>query len=322
MNGNGTTSTLKRAVEPVPRRSSLRAVLFFLVGAVAAISAAVLFKRYLDVRTAAARVPTAKVVVAAKDLAQASTLRAEDLTLVDWPVAAMPEGAVANPDELAGRVVVSVVVKGEPILKSKVASSEAGSGLAAILPEGMRAMAVRVDDVVGVAGFIHPGDSVDVIVTMAASGSQPMSKIVLQDIRVLAVGAQVAKKDERPDKNMPTTVATLLVDSEQSEKLALASTNGKILLTLRSSVDGGQIATKGITPPILLASNAGAAEPPPSQPAHKPDPTRKGGRSGVRRQPAPPPPPSAAGAETKREVEILRGDLFEKRNFDEKRANP
>src|SRR6266568_6640881 len=186
--------TLRKAVEKGNRSSGARALAFLALGLVAALTAALLFSRYIDARTAAARVPTTKVAVAGHDLAEATTLATEHLVLVDWPIASLPQGTFADPEKLVGRVIVSKVVKGEPLLDGRLAAAGAGRGLAALLEPGMRAVSVRVDDVVGVAGFIHPGDNVDVIVTMKPredGTSLPASKIILQSIRVLAVGQEL-----------------------------------------------------------------------------------------------------------------------------------
>jgi pilus assembly protein CpaB len=172
----------------------------------------------------------------------------------------------------------------------------------------MRALAVRVDDVVGVAGFIHPGDSVDVIATLRSEGgnSATSSKVILQDIKVLAVGKELDHRSRGADKVVPATVATLMVDAEQSERLALAAAQGKILLTLRGGADREVVATKGVTPATLLAAVS-------EQPSAA---TSSGSRRSTRVRPIQPEQP-ARPAEV---VEILRGDLFERRDFQKKEA--
>jgi pilus assembly protein CpaB len=309
-----TPGGLRRAAERAPRRSGLRAAIFLAFALVAAVATALVLTRYLEARTAAARVPTVKVVVAALDVPLATALRSEALKVVDWPAASRPERAASDPAPLVGRVAITPILKGEPILEAKLASSEAGNGLAALLPEGMRAVAVRVDDVVGVAGFLHPSDNVDVIVTMKPrdDGESPtVSKIILQNIRVLAVGKEVTHAERNVEKTIAATVATLMVDSEQSERLALASTKGKILLSLRSRLDLADVESDGITPPVLLAGApvvtrvAAEAKPPP--------PARAASRSRRSAQPRVVTVPPAA--EANQVVEVIRGDLFEKRDF-------
>jgi pilus assembly protein CpaB len=307
------TTGLKRAAERGAKRSGLRAVLFFVFAIGAALTTAFVLTRYMEQRTSAARVPTLKVVVAAMDIPVATPLRVETLKVVDWPEASRPEKPISDPAPIVGRVAVTKILKGEPILEERLASSEAGSGLAALLPAGMRAAAVRVDDVVGVAGFIHPGDFVDVIVTMRPreeGQTPPVAKIILQGIKVLAVGKDVNQAG-RADKPVTATVATLMVDSEQSEKLALAASKGQILLTLRSRVDLEEVDTEGMVPPVLLAGGLSVAATPQKTPSAAP---RVAARPARRAEPAPKPAVTAS-PEEKQTVEILRGDLFEKRSF-------
>lgn len=305
--------SLRKAVEKGTKSTSgVRAMVFLALGLAAALAAALLFSRYIDARTAAARVPTTKVAVAAQDLAEATTLTADHVALVDWPTASLPAGTAADRDKLVGRVLVAKAVKGEPLLEGRLAAVGAGRGLAALLEPGKRAVSVRVDDVVGVAGFIHPGDSVDVIVTMKPredANALPASKVILQNIRVLAVGQELQRKEGSLEKAQPATVATLMVDSAESEKLALAATKGKILLTLRSGADGELVGTRGIMPPELLAVTAPKPEsPPPTQPAAAPR-RHAAARPKPRVEEAPPP------LAERKVVEILRGDMFESRDF-------
>lgn len=288
-----TVTALRKAAD-AGRRTGLRAALFLAVALAAAVASALLLTRYMEARTAAARIPTAKVVVAEVALPVGTELRAENLRIVDWPVDSRPEGTFEDPAPLVGKVVASRLVRFEPILAGKLAGGS-GGGLAALLPPGMRAAAVRVDDVVGVAGFIHPGDNVDVIVTIRQDGGVNVtsSRVILQNIRVLAVGKELDTRT-KGDKVVPATVATLMVEPDDSERLALAATQGKILLTLRSAQDVALVATTGVSPSALL----GAAKAP-----------QVAVRAPARRAE---PAPAAKPGEV---VEILRGDLFEKRNF-------
>ncbi|HSM91627.1 MAG TPA: Flp pilus assembly protein CpaB [Anaeromyxobacteraceae bacterium] len=295
--------TALRKAADAGRRTGLRAALFLAVALAAAVASALLLTRYMEARTAAARIPTAKVVVAEVALPVGTELRAENLRIVDWPVDSRPEGTFEDPAPLVGKVVASRLVRFEPILAGKLAGGS-GGGLAALLPPGMRAAAVRVDDVVGVAGFIHPGDNVDVIVTIRQDGGVNVtsSRVILQNIRVLAVGKELDTRT-KGDKVVPATVATLMVEPDDSERLALAATQGKILLTLRSAQDVEVVATSGVNPAGLVGV---AARPAPAQAVRAP--------AARRAEPAPPAKPAEV-------VEILRGDLFEKRNF-QKEARP
>lgn len=291
------------------RRSASKALVFWGMALLAGATAAFLLKIYLDKRQAA--VPTlTPVIVAATDLPLATTLKEEHLTVADWPRDGRPAGTFTEAKDLIGRVLISKTLKGEAILAPRLAAREAGSGLAALIPDNMRAAAVRVDDVVGVAGFIHPEDRVDVIVTMRPErGGETSSKVILQNVKVLAVGRQIEVEEKSRGKALPVTVATLLVSPEQSEMLALATAQGKLLLTLRSWTDEAAVPTEGIGPNDLLNLRAPVAAAPAAAPADN-------RRRPVRREVAHVP---AAAPERKHEtVEILRGDRFEERKFEAK----
>jgi pilus assembly protein CpaB len=299
-------------------RSASRAMTFTVIAVVAGVSVAAILKSYVD-RHLSSGPPMTGVVVATMDLPQATTLLAEHLTVTQWPTGARPEGTFTDPKDLVGRVLMSKLVKNEPVLTTKLASREAGSGLASLLPENMRAAAVRVDDVVGVAGFIHPDDHVDVIVTMHPErNGETTSRVILQNVRVLAVGQQLGVDEKARNQALPVTVATLLVSTEESEMLALASAQGRLLLTLRPWADKNQIATNGIGPTQLLGtSRLRAVDPEPR--------SRRDERSSSHS--APPPLPAAVVAASPQPavpetVEILRGDRFEQRKFEGKTPPP
>ena len=294
------------------RRSASRAIIFWTMALMAGASCAVLLKLYLDKRQAAA--PTlSKVVVAAIDLPLATTLKLEHLAMVDWPQNARPMGTFVEPKELVGRVLISKTLQGEPILGGRLAAREAGSGLAALIPNNMRAVAVRVDDVVGVAGFIHPEDRVDVIVTLRPSNGQvSASKVILQNVKVLAVGQQLEIEEKSRGKALPVTVATLLVTPTQSEHLALAANEGKLLLTLRSWTDETEVTTVAVTPPQLVQGLEAAKVVAEAPPARKDEPRRPARREVKVVQ------TNASSASPSPTVEILRGDRFEERKFEAK----
>ena len=300
---DGLTSSLYRAADRGARRSGTRAVVFLVVALMAATGSAVLLTRYMEGRLADARVPTEKVVVAEVELPVGSEIRVENLRSVDWPAASRPEGTFSDPAALVGKVVASHLYRLEPILPAKLAGA-AGGGLSAMLAPGTRAVAVRVDDVVGVAGFVHPGDIVDVIATIRSEGGNAVtsSKIILQAIKVLAVGKELDQRAKGSDKAVQATVATLQVDAAQSERLALAATQGKLLLSLRSSADVEVVPTPGMTAAALMAIPAPVAV----------DPARAAPLR-VAQVGVPVRAPARAPAES---VEILRGDLFERRSFE------
>jgi pilus assembly protein CpaB len=239
--------------------------------------------------------PTQPVVVAAADLALGSELRTEDLAIVNFPVGQAPEGVFANRADVIGRGVIVSIVKNEPILNAKLASKEAGSGLPPVIPSGMRAVSVRVNEVIGVAGYVLPGTHVDVVVT-ASPSSQPQdatSKVILSNVQVLAAGTRL-EQDQDKGKPMQVTVVTLLVFPEQAERLALASTEGKIQLALRNPLDQGAPETPGVKPAGLLGAIRAAA------------PVRSAS-AGIRKASGPVTQESAPAAPAPT-VEMIRGD--------------
>jgi pilus assembly protein CpaB len=219
---------------------------------------------------------TQSVVVAASNLQLGAELKAEDLQVMAFPAGKAPEGTFAEPSEVIGRGLIVPIVKNEPVLKAKLASKEAGSGLPPVIPEGMRAVSVRVDEVVGVAGYVLPGNRVDVLATANPSDqrSDTTTKVILSNVQVLTAGTRM-EQDQENTKPIAVTVVTLLVFPEQSERLALASTEGKIQLALRNPLDQGAPETPGIktaglmgrvTAPQLRASAAPAGRPRPAMP--------------------------------------------------------
>jgi pilus assembly protein CpaB len=211
-----------------------------LLGLALALIVAVLASRYVYVQLRQAQSGAAKpvklvsVVAAAAPLKLGQRLELKDVRLVDWPEGKQPTGSFAHTEDCVGRALIMPVVENEPILESKLASREAGAGLVVAIPVGMRAVAVGVDDVVAVAGFVVPGTSVDVLVT-GSGPSGPVTRILLEHVRVLAVGQQVQPDDTGKPQTAP--VVTLLVNPEDAEKLALATSGGKIHLALRNSTD-------------------------------------------------------------------------------------
>jgi pilus assembly protein CpaB len=244
----GAPNRLRRAAETTSRKSGTRAALFWAFALVAGLATALMIARYLDKSKGGASVSMTKVVVAATDLPLAARLRVEDLKVIDWPAEHMPPGAATDPKELVGRVLVSRVLAQQPLLAGMLAAKNAGSGLAALIPPNMRAIAVRVDDVVGVAGFIHADDRVDVMVTMRRptyQGSESTTKVFLQNVKVLAVGQEVETADKARLQATQATVATLLVSPQDAERLVLAQSEGRIMLTLRSWTDSQPVDTNG-----------------------------------------------------------------------------
>lgn len=200
-------------------------------------------------------VPTKKVVVANSDLSLGTELKPDDLKTLDWPAGAVPEGSFEDASALVGRGMIASVVRNEPILPGKLASKEAGAGLPPIIPAGKRAVSVRVNEVIGVAGYVLPGTRVDVVATHSPNGrsEDTMSKVVLSNVEVLTAGTRL-EQDNKDGKPMQVTVVTLLVTPDESERLTLSSTEGKIHLALRNPLDVESPETPGIKPGLLMGT--------------------------------------------------------------------
>jgi pilus assembly protein CpaB len=197
--------------------------------------------------------PTQPVVVAATDLQLGEAVGDGDLNVVQWPAESVPEGAFAQESEVVGRGLLMPVVKNEPLLDAKLAPRESGAGLPPVIPKGMRAVSVRVNEVIGVAGYVLPGTHVDVLATgmPTENRADTTSKLVLANVQVLTAGTKLEQKEDKSEP-MQVTVVTLLVTPEQAERLALASTEGKIQLALRNPLDLEKPETPGIQPGKLL----------------------------------------------------------------------
>lgn len=243
--------------------------------------AAVTVSRYLSNAQAFSRDMNA-VVIAKGDIALGTKLEAGHLTAVQFPKDATPEGAFDSAEKLVGRVVVVNVAAREPVTDFKLAPEGSAAGLSSVIPEGYRAMTVKVDDVVGVAGFARPGALVDVVVVIEPSGERlnsqgPISKIVLQNIKVLASGQDIDQPKNDDREAQQAKAVTLQVTPEQAEKLALASSEGKLQLVMRNSIDQNDEQTQGVDKRTLLGGEHAAPQPDPGslkseQPAQKPVP--------------------------------------------------
>src|ERR1043165_8466361 len=195
------------------------------------------------------------VVVAKVDIPVGTRIIAEQLAITQLPRSAAPDGTFAKIDEtLVGRVAMQRIAAREPITENRLAPLGSAAGLSSVIPEGYRAMNVRVDDVVGISGFIMPGTLVDIVVVIEPPDDKTrerVSKIVLQNIKVLANGANLDKPKNEKEVDRVKTV-TLQVTPEQAEKLALASSEGRLQLVMRNSIDQGDEVTKGATKKTLL----------------------------------------------------------------------
>ena len=224
-----------------------RAFLMIVVSVGVGLGAVVLASRWISQQ---ATVASSKIVVAAIDIDIGMPLTPQMLRVADWPRGSVPVGATKDIKTLDTRVVKTSLLRGEPVLESKLAPIGSTGGLSAVIKEGNRAMTVRVNDVVGVAGFALPGNYVDIVVNTedesvkADNVNKSISKIVLEHILVLAVA-----QEQKSDENKPKVVSavTLEVTPEQAEKLDLARSVGSLSLVLRNQIDTSVVTTTGST---------------------------------------------------------------------------
>jgi pilus assembly protein CpaB len=232
-----------------------------LVGLVVAIIVALLFSTFVyhQFKQAAAVKPTAlqNLVVAATPLQLGTRLDASNLRVIPWPVNEPVAGMFTRVEDCAGRAVITNLAQNEPVLESKLAPRESGAGLPATIPEGMRAVSVAVNEVVGVAGFVTPGTMVDVLVTgqMQNQGNNKITRTILENVRVLAAGQKIEQDREGKPQTVP--VITLLVTPDDATKLTMGATEGKIQLALRNTIDTKKNDPEPVLQAVLFAPPGG-----------------------------------------------------------------
>ncbi|MDB5854725.1 MAG: Flp pilus assembly protein RcpC/CpaB [Herminiimonas sp.] len=271
---------------------NIKAVVLLVLALMSGLAAAVYAAGW--VARQANAVASNKVVVAATDIEMGSRLNPQLLQTVDWPSGSMPPGAFRDVKALQDRVIKVSVLRGEPFLEGKLAPLGTHGGLSAVISEGKRAMTVRVNDVVGVAGFALPGTYVDVMVNAQQdredgknAESKQISKTVLEHVLVLAVAQEAGRDDTKPKV---VSAVTLELSPADSEKLDLARSVGTLSLVLRNQVDKESVKTVGITKRQLF----GPEEAPPVKLVALAKPVQP------RARPAPPAPPSTC-------VEVIQG---------------
>jgi pilus assembly protein CpaB len=259
------------------------------------------------VYTAVQRMPVRQVeigqvdtVVAARPVPVGALLRAADVKVIAWPAKNPVPGSFTTVDKVVNRGVVVPIAENEPVTETKLASLEAGSGLPPTITLGMRAISVKVNEVIGVAGFVVPGTRVDVLVSVDQENRDSTASTVLSNVTVLSAGTRIDQENAQKDgKAIPTSVVTLMVTPEDAEKLTLASAKGRVMLSLRNPLDTEPTQTKG----VRMASLVGPPSPPPVQKVVR-------GRKVVVAPPPPPPPPKPYTVETiraaKRNEEVIR----------------
>ncbi|MEP6707510.1 MAG: Flp pilus assembly protein CpaB [Pyrinomonadaceae bacterium] len=256
---------------------------FVLIGALLfGLLAAVSVSRYLSSAQAYTK-NLNNVAVAKVAIPLGTKIIPEQVMMVQFPHDSTPDGTFDTAEKLTGRVAVVNIAAREPITDTKLAASGTAGGLSAVIPDGYRAMTVKVDDVVGISGFIMPGALVDIVVVIDPAdkgfSQDPISKIVLQNIKVLANGQNIDQPKNEREANSVKAV-TLQVTPEQAEKLALAATEGKLQLVMRNSVDQGDTQTPGVNKRGLLSGEHAVPAPEPGalkseQPKSEAKPARR-----------------------------------------------
>jgi pilus assembly protein CpaB len=274
-----------------------RTLIVLLVAIATAAAATMLVYQAIQRRPVQVANPQVFVVAAAHPLQTGALLTATDVKLVGWPSDAVVPGSFTKVEDVVGRGVLDSMAENEPLTDAKVAPVGAGAGLPPTIPPGMRAISLRVNDVVGVAGFVTPGNRVDVFVTLKRTDTS-LTRIVLSNVQVLTAGTAFEQDKSKSGQAMPTTVVTLLLSPEDAEKVVLASTEGQIMLALRNPLDVQEVKTAG----AKLASLYGDAPAPvPQSEAAPPRP---------RSRPVAPPPvmtPPSPPAPKPYMVEAIRG---------------
>jgi pilus assembly protein CpaB len=251
--------------------------------------------RTLQAKVASNNEAVADVVVSTADIAVGARVGEHDVRVAKAPVSLIPPGSFKAPSQVVGRGVIRPIYKGEFVLPNKLAAENAGAGLPSLIPPGMRAVSVRVNEVVSVAGFVTPGARVDVLLTGSPTGTaESQTNTVLENVEVVAVGQKLERNTTGDAQNAP--VITLLVSPDDAQKLTLASTQGKIQLSLRNPVDTKQESLDGTKANGLYKAGPSVALTP------KPKVVQ---RAAV----APPPPPSAYS------VQVIKGGKSEEEKF-------
>jgi pilus assembly protein CpaB len=276
--------------------SQIRLLFTFFAALIVALAASYLVYKQVA-RRAEPLAGTTRIFVAARDLPIGVPLGAEDLKETAWTSETTPAGAVTDSSKLVGRSLIYPVFAGEPVLMNKLAAEGSGAGLSAVISEGMRAVSIRVDEVVAVAGFVVAGTRVDVLLTGSPTengGADRVTQTILENAQVLAAGQQIQPDAEGKPESV--NVVTLLCTPEDAARVVLAASEGRIQLVLRNPADGQ---ADGKPTPVVKRTQlfARAAPPPPPPAVRAPAPRVE--------PPAPvvvvPPPPTTAA------IQVIRG---------------
>jgi pilus assembly protein CpaB len=221
-------------------------------------------------------------VVAVHDMPMGTLLTQNDVKVVPWPASSPVQNGFRTVDPVLNRGLIGGVVANEPLTEAKLAPIAAGAGLPPSITEGMRALSIRVNEVVGVAGFVVPGTHVDVLVTLTQGQADSVTRVVVSDVQVLTAGTRYDQEKARDGQPIPTSVVTLLLQPVDAERITLASQQGSLMLTLRNPLDRKLTESKGVRTGALFG------DPPPPAVVK----TVASGRKVAVIVPPPPPPPA------------------------------
>jgi pilus assembly protein CpaB len=236
-----------------------RGTIFIVASVVAGLVATFAIHRYVSIKTTIPVAATQQVIIAAGDISPGTALSSQLVKNVSWPLKVIPPKSASSMGEVEGRVVMVPIPQGNPILFSMLAPEGTAAGLSGILPDGKRALTVKVDEVAGVGGFIHPGDHVDVLVDLPIKdNTEHFSKTILHDISILTTGQIWQQKGD--NKPVVVNTVTLELTPHESEVLNLASNEGKIRLALRNPNNKTVAETEGVTTSFLLGGLVGKKE--------------------------------------------------------------
>jgi pilus assembly protein CpaB len=238
------------------RNARLALVLAIALGVAGTASFAV-YRAIAAIPVREVEVASLQAVVAARPIPVGTIVTKDHVKLVPWPQRSPVPGSFTRIEEVLDRGAVVEVAENEPLTGSKLAALGSGGGLPPTIPEGMRAISVKTNEVVGVAGFVVPGTRVDVLVHVGrgSAGQEPISRAVVSNVQVLTAGSRFDQEQARADgKPIPSTVVTLLVTPDDAERISLAANEGQIILTLRNPLDVTRTATNGVRMSNLLAA--------------------------------------------------------------------
>ena len=267
----------------------------------ALVVSAIFYQMTTSGRGAKTKTDMRRVVVAGAPLPLGAVVKSTDLKIVSWPAQNTPPGSFTKIEDVVDRVTLSNILIEEPVQEGRLALRGSGVGLSGIIPPGMRAVSVRVNDVISVAGFVVPGSRVDVMVTAtprADSHSGPITRTVLYDIQVVSAGRNIQPDAKGQSENV--AVITLLVTPDQAELLTLASNEGRLQLALRNNTDKQALASDGVQAGEIFTGRRKAVEP---VPPPRPRVVTVRMLPPVEAAPPPPPPPPPPPR-----IELIRGD--------------